>query len=309
LYCLSSLSPLHDTWHGLFSGSSGAQLMGARPDALQRGSSSCVQKKAPLKAVLAILAILAERNFYWFPFLFSLVLFSLLSWGALAQTPPVSNKPALGANSQPATSSPSNVSTSNITKNKILILGDSLSAEYGLIKGQGWVALLEQKLIAEQLPWSVVNASISGETTSGGLARLKALLATHQPQLVVIELGANDALRGLELKATQFNLLQMAQMSKQAKAKVLLMGIQMPPNYGRQYNEDLKATFAEVAQKSQVAFIPFFFQGLLNHLQETHQSTLATDEWFQADRIHPLAKAHPYLLQGIWPTLKKSLKD
>jgi acyl-CoA thioesterase I len=300
---------LHDTWHGLFSRSSRAHWVGAKPNALLRGSSSWVQKKAPLKAILAILDILTFGNSFLSPLLFSLVLFSLLSWGAHAQTPTPSNKPSLGANSQPSTPSPSPISNNNITKNKILILGDSLSAEYGLIKGQGWVALLEQKLNAEQLPWSVINASISGETTSGGLARLRALLATHQPQLVVIELGANDALRGLELKATQFNLLQMAKMSKEAKAKVLLIGIQMPPNYGRQYNEDLKATFAEVAQKSQVAFIPLFFQGLLNHLQETHQSTLATDEWFQADRIHPLAKAHPFLFQGIWPTLKKSLKD
>jgi acyl-CoA thioesterase-1 len=141
------------------------------------------------------------------------------------------------------------------------------------------------------------------------LARLKALLATHQPQLVVIELGANDALRGLDLKSTQSNLLQMVQMSQLVKAKVLLVGMQVPPNYGRQYNEDLKATFAQVAQKSKITLIPFFFQGLLDHLQETHESTQAADAWFQADRIHPLAKAHPFLLQGIWPTLKKLLKD
>lgn len=242
---------------------------------------------------------------------FSLLLLALGSSGAHAQTsipnPSTTlSTPTVAPSSSSAQSSPGQ-NTSQ--KNKILILGDSLSAEYGLIKGQGWVALLEQKLNTEQLPWHVINASISGETTSGGLARLKSLLATHQPQLVVIELGANDALRGLDLKATQSNLLQMTQMSKLAKAKVLLLGMQVPPNYGRQYNEDLKATFAQVAQKTQVAFVPFFFQGLLNHLNETHESTQATDTWFQADRIHPLAKAHPYLLQGIWPTLKKSLKD
>lgn len=171
------------------------------------------------------------------------------------------------------------------------------------------MALMEQRLKQENMPWGVINASISGETTSGGLARLPALLATHHPQLVVIELGANDALRGLDLKATQMNLLQMAQLIKSAKAKVLLMGIQVPPNYGQQYNDDLRATFAAVAKKTQSAFIPFFFQGLLDHLAQIHEKPESADTWFQADRIHPLAKAHPFLLQGIWPTLKKSLKE
>jgi len=191
----------------------------------------------------------------------------------------------------------------------LLVLGDSLSAEYGLVKGTGWVALLEEKLNAQHMDWRVINASISGDTTSGGLARLPALLATHHPQLVVIELGANDALRGLALNMTRSNLLQMTQLSKRAQAKVLLIGMQVPPNYGRQYNEDLKATFSAVAKQTQSASVPFFFQGLLSHIDQIHESTDPTETWFQADRIHPLAKAHPYLLQGIWPTLKNALKD
>jgi len=192
---------------------------------------------------------------------------------------------------------------------KILVVGDSLSAEYGLIKGQGWVALLERQLAAEHFQWSVVNASISGDTTSGGLARLPALLATHQPQLVVLELGANDALRGLDLKMTQTNLQSMARLCKASHAKLLLLGMQVPPNYGQQYNEDLKATFLLVAKQQQALIVPFFFQGLVDHVNKLPPSESQIDAWFQSDRIHPLAKAHPFLLQGVWPTLKKSLKD
>ncbi len=192
---------------------------------------------------------------------------------------------------------------------KILVVGDSLSAEYGLIKGQGWVALLEKQLAGERFQWSVINASISGDTTSGGLARLPALLATHRPQLVVLELGANDALRGLDLKMTQSNLQSMARLCKASQAKLLLIGMQVPPNYGHQYNEDLKAAFVLVAKQQQAAIVPFFFQGLVDHINKLPEPERQIDAWFQSDRIHPLAKAHPFLLQGVWPTLKKSLKD
>jgi acyl-CoA thioesterase-1 len=177
------------------------------------------------------------------------------------------------------------------------------------MKGQGWVALLEERLRAERFQWKVVNSSISGDTTSGGLARLPTLLATHRPQVVVIELGANDALRGLDLKMTQSNLQSMARLCKQASAKLLLLGMQVPPNYGRQYNEDLKDTYVLVTKQHQTLLVPFFFQGLLDHLSKLPEPESQIDAWFQADRIHPLAKAHPYLLQGVWPTLKKSLKD
>lgn len=209
--------------------------------------------------------------------------------------------------SQSSQASPA--SQAQVQSKKILVLGDSLSAEYGLLKGQGWVALLEERLNGENFKWKVVNSSISGDTTSGGLARLPALLATHRPQVVVIELGANDALRGLDLKMTQSNLQSMARLCHEARAKLLLLGMQVPPNYGRQYNEELKSSFALVAKQHQAQLVPFFFQGLVDHVSKLPETQSQTDAWFQADRIHPLAKAHPYLLQGVWPTLKKILKD
>lgn len=217
---------------------------------------------------------------------------------------------ALGA---PSSTSDNTLATSSSERQgpfkKILVVGDSLSAEYGLIKGQGWVALLEEKLKTEQPSWRVINSSISGDTTSGGLARLPALLATHRPQVVVVELGANDALRGLDLKMTQSNLQSMAKLCHEAHAKLLLLGMQVPPNYGRQYNEDLKATYVLVAKQSQSMLVPFFFQGLVDHIAKSPGAQDPSDAWFQADRIHPLAKAHPYILQGVWPTLKNSMKD
>ncbi len=217
---------------------------------------------------------------------------------------------ACGAPSSPSDNTlASSSSESQGPYKKILVVGDSLSAEYGLIKGQGWVALLEEKLKAEHRSWRVINSSISGDTTSGGLARLPALLATHRPQVVVLELGANDALRGLDLKMTQSNLQSMAKLCQQAHAKLLLLGMQVPPNYGRQYNEDLKATYVLVAQLHRSMLVPFFFQGLVDHIAKLPGSQDPTDAWFQADRIHPLAKAHPYILQGIWPTLRNSMKD
>jgi acyl-CoA thioesterase-1 len=182
----------------------------------------------------------------------------------------------------------------------VLVVGDSLSAEYGLPRGTGWVALLEQRLAQEKIAARVVNASISGDTTSGGRSRLPALLTAHQPTHVVIELGANDALRGLPLSMTQANLAEMARVSKQAGARVLLVGMQMPPNYGRKYANDFAALFAEVARVEGAALVPFLLQGVADGPNP--------EALFQADRIHPSAAAHPTMLGNVWPVLRPLLR-
>ena len=183
---------------------------------------------------------------------------------------------------------------------RIVVLGDSLSAEYGLVRGSGWVALLEKRLSAEIIAASVINASISGDTTSGGRARLGALLKQHRPTVLVIELGGNDALRGLPLKNTQDNLSAMAQAAQKAGAKVLLLGMQVPPNYGRQYAEQFAQLFVSVAQKNKTALVPFLLKGVADRQDAT--------AWFQADGIHPLAKAHPQMLDNVWPALRPLLR-
>lgn len=183
---------------------------------------------------------------------------------------------------------------------RIVVLGDSLSAEYGLVRGTGWVALLEKRLSAEKIAASVINASISGDTTSGGRARLGALLKQHRPTVLVIELGGNDALRGLPLKNTQDNLSAMAQAAQKAGAKVLLLGMQVPPNYGRQYAEQFAQLFVSVAQKNKTALVPFLLKGVADRQDAT--------AWFQADGIHPLAKAHPQMLDNVWPALHPLLR-
>ena len=182
----------------------------------------------------------------------------------------------------------------------ILVLGDSLSAEYGLKRGQGWVALLESRLAAEKIAARVVNASVSGDTTSGGRSRLAALLAKHKPDIVVIELGGNDALRGLPLGMTEDNLSQMTQASQQAGAKVLLVGMQVPPNYGGDYGRRFSGLFEAVAKKHKAAVVPFLLKGVADVDDPTRM--------FQPDRIHPLATAHPQMLANVWPELKKLLK-
>ncbi len=178
----------------------------------------------------------------------------------------------------------------------ILVLGDSLSAEYGLVRGEGWVNLLQKKLEAEKITAPIVNASISGETTSGGKGRLATLLAKHQPSIVIIELGANDALRGLSLTATQENLRSMINSAKEVKAKVLLIGMQIPPNYGGDYTKQFAALFPKLAKENKTALVPFMLQGVAEK-----------PELFQADRIHPSSEAHPQILNNIWPQLKPLL--
>jgi acyl-CoA thioesterase-1 len=196
---------------------------------------------------------------------------------------------ALGAG-QAAAQAPANV----------LVVGDSLSAEYGLQRGAGWVALLEKRLAREQIPARVINASISGDTTSGGRSRLPALLKQHQPTQVILELGANDALRGLPLSMTQANLVEMTRAARAAGARVLVIGMQMPPNYGRKYGEDFAALFATVARTEGAALVPFLLKGVAD---VDHAESL-----FQADRIHPNERAHATMLDNVWPVLKPLLR-
>lgn len=181
----------------------------------------------------------------------------------------------------------------------ILVLGDSMSAEYGLARGTGWVALLTQRLAQQKIAAEVVNASISGDTTAGGRARLPALLAQHRPGIVVIELGGNDALRGLPLQSTEDNLTAMAQAARQAGARVLLVGMQVPPNYGADYTRRFAALFQSVAQAQKAALVPFLLQGVADGPEPARL--------FQADRIHPTAQAQPTMLDNVWPALKKLL--
>lgn len=181
----------------------------------------------------------------------------------------------------------------------ILVLGDSLSAEYGLQRGQGWVALMQARLAQQKIAAQVVNASISGDTTSGGRSRLPALLAQHKPGVVIVELGGNDALRGLPLAMTQDNLQAMVTAAKAAGAKVLLVGMQVPPNYGQSYGKQFADSFSQVAKVQQVALVPFLLKGIADGPDAL--------KMFQADRIHPVAAAHPMILDTLWPAVKKLL--
>ena len=182
----------------------------------------------------------------------------------------------------------------------VLVVGDSLSAEYGLKRGSGWVALLETRLAQSKIAATVINASISGDTTSGGRSRLAGLLTQHRPSIVVIELGGNDALRGLPLAMTRDNLTAMAQAARAAGAHVLIAGMQLPPNYGRKYGDEFAALFTTVAKTEGAALVPFLLRGVADGPQ--------ADALFQPDRIHPLAAAHPMILDNVWPVLRPLLR-
>jgi acyl-CoA thioesterase-1 len=179
----------------------------------------------------------------------------------------------------------------------LLIVGDSVSAGYGLSNGQGWVELLTKKLVSEGYKYRVVNASISGDTTAGGRARLPALLAQHKPAVVVIELGGNDALRGGKLATTRDNLDAMVTSSQAMGAKVLVVGMEIPPNYGAAYAKEFKHAYATVASTRKVPLVPSLFAGFGEDLG-----------YFQADRIHPTAQAQPRLLDNVWPQLAPLLR-
>jgi acyl-CoA thioesterase I len=171
----------------------------------------------------------------------------------------------------------------------ILVMGDSLSAEYGLTRGTGWVRLLDEQLHKEASPWIIFNASISGETSSGGLSRLPKLLDQKRPGLVLLELGANDALRGLSIQESEKNLRKMIQLSKNSGAKVLLFGMQIPPNYGQDYAKQFQDLFPKLARQEQVQLLPFFLQDVASDLN-----------LFQADRMHPNEKAQTILFKNVW---------
>lgn len=180
---------------------------------------------------------------------------------------------------------------------KILILGDSLSAGYGMASEQSWPALLQARLTHTGSDWQVVNASISGETTAGGRSRLPALLTRERPRLVVIALGANDGLRGLPLMQMRENLTAMVRQAKGAGARVLLVGMRLPPNYGLEYSRAFSEVFAAVAKQEKTAWLPFLLE------------PIALDEAaFQPDRLHPTAAAQAAILEHLWPVLQPLLK-
>ena len=180
---------------------------------------------------------------------------------------------------------------------QILVIGDSISAGYGLSTGEGWVDLLTKKLDKEKIPANVVNASISGDTTAGGLSRLPALLAKHKPTHVVIELGGNDGLRGSPVATAKANLLKMAELSKASGANVLIVGMQMPPNFGPNYTAQFEAMYADVAKSVNAGLVPTLMGKIGADLSK-----------FQPDRIHPTAAAQPALLETVWPALVQLLK-
>ncbi|MFN7476731.1 MAG: arylesterase [Burkholderiales bacterium] len=179
----------------------------------------------------------------------------------------------------------------------VLVLGDSLSAEYGIKRGSGWVQLLSERLEQQKFRWQVVNASVSGETSSGGRSRLPALLQQHRPRIVIIELGANDGLRGLSLDATRQNLRTMIQAAQQSGARVLLVGMQLPPNFGISYTRDFADLFRQLAKERKTALVPFLLEGIAADLS-----------YFQDDRIHPNEKAQVRLLDNVWGGLLPLLK-
>lgn len=184
------------------------------------------------------------------------------------------------------------------SKPVILVFGDSLSAAYGIPKEKGWVNLLAQRIKDKQLPYEVANASVSGETTAGGLSRLPAVLQQFKPSIVVIELGANDGLRGLPLDAMKHNLEKMIQASKQINAQVVLLGMFIPPNYGPKYTNGFKAVYLDLSEKYKTPFVPFFLDGVSGHADLVIE-----------DGLHPNVNAQSKLLENVWPTLKPLLKN
>jgi acyl-CoA thioesterase-1 len=184
------------------------------------------------------------------------------------------------------------------SKPVILVFGDSLAAAYGIPKEKGWVNLLAQRVKDNQLPYEVANASVSGETTAGGLSRLPAALQQFKPSIVVIELGANDGLRGLPTDAMKNNLEKMIQASKQANAQVVLLGMFIPPNYGPQYTNGFKAVYLDLSEKYKTPFVPFFLDGVSGHADLVIE-----------DGLHPNVNAQSKLLENVWPTLKPLLKN
>lgn len=179
----------------------------------------------------------------------------------------------------------------------VMVFGDSLSAAYNLSADQGWVHLIGERLARESLPWKVVNASISGETTAGGLRRLGEDLKRHKPSIVVIALGANDALRGLPVAAMRSNLEKMIRLARQAHAEPVLVGLMIPPNYGIDYAAEFRDMYAAIAARQKIALVPFLLEGIADK-----------PELFQRDQLHPTAEAQPRIADNVWPALAPLLK-
>ena len=212
----------------------------------------------------------------------------MIVWTTSAAAPALAQTAAKAAGSAGATATPP----------VLLVLGDSLSAEYGITRGTGWVPLLDKRLKERKIDYRVVNASISGDTTSGGVSRLPALLTQHKPKIVIVELGSNDALRGLALNMTETNLRKIVSSAQQAGAKVLVVGMQIPPNYGRDYTQRFQQLFGKVATEQKAALVPFLLEGIADK-----------PELFQADRLHPVSAAQPTLLDNVWPSLEPLLRQ
>lgn len=177
-----------------------------------------------------------------------------------------------------------------------MVLGDSLSAGHGLARGESWVDLLQNQLAQRGSPMRVVNASITGDTTDGALSRLPKALTTHQPRIVIVELGGNDGLRGQPVEKMRTNLQAIVTLCQRAKAKVLLVGMQLPPNYGPQYTQQFAQTYTTVSERFKLRLVPFFLEGIGDNR-----------DYFQADQIHPNSKAQPILLANVWKELEKLL--
>jgi acyl-CoA thioesterase-1 len=182
-------------------------------------------------------------------------------------------------------------------KSSILVLGDSISAGYGVITGKAWVDLVQQQLITKQLPFAMVNASISGDTSSGGVSRIRPLLEKHHPKIVILELGANDTLRGFQIEQTEGNLQKIIDINKQYQAKTLLVGMKIPNNYGAKYTESIEQMYQRLAKKNQLVFIPFLLEKFA-----------LKREFFQEDGIHPTTLAQPMLAQTVTEKLLPMLK-
>ena len=178
------------------------------------------------------------------------------------------------------------------------MFGDSLSAAYGIGQARGWVALLAERLKRERPDYSVVNASISGETSAGGVARISRSLAQRKPAIVILELGANDGLRGLPMEEMKRNLASMVEQAQKAGARVLLVGMKLPPNYGPHYTREFEAAYPEVAKRYKTALVPFLLEDFADK-----------EEFFQPDRIHPTEEAQPLMMERVWKALEPLLKS
>jgi len=188
------------------------------------------------------------------------------------------------------------IAMASAAPNKVLIVGDSISAAYGIEVEKGWVSLLASKITQENLPYQVINASISGDMTSNGLNRLPKLLKSHNPDVVVIELGGNDGLRGLPINVIRNNLQRLVELSKESEARVLLAGMRIPPNYGARYAEAFHQIYREIADEHEIELIPFLLEGIGDNAR-----------LMQSDGIHPTADAQPLIVRLVWPRIKPLL--